>query len=108
MLVDHVVAQSLATLPRTYDTLRSVIPRLALSNDTLSSQAVTQALLALSSLHRHGFQEEAARYQAAALAALRKSSNTTFGSNEAIQHVAAGMLLCSFEVHIPTIWMDDR
>jgi hypothetical protein len=63
-----------------------------------SSSAVLQALLPVTSLHRHGFQTEAIKLQAAALARLKTSSHNGLCKAEAVQHVAEVPLLCTFEV----------
>lgn len=60
--------------------------------------AVQQSLLAFSSTHRHGVHTRAAEHKIAALKALADISGCEIGTTEAIQHVAAGMLLCSYEV----------
>lgn len=100
LVVDHVVVQVLATIPRTTVTLRTVIARLALSSNTQSSQAVMQSLFALSSLHRHGIQLQSTKFKALALRALRASSSNGIGRHEVAQHIASLMLLCSFEVSL--------
>lgn len=80
-----------------------VLARLALAEDTPSAVAVLYSLLALSSLHRYGVQTQAAELKILALRALAAASKGDINSKEAIQHVAAGMLLCSFEVSINII-----
>jgi hypothetical protein len=74
--------------------------RLALSDDTPSSKAVLRSILALSSLHRHGLQLKAVELKVSSLNALAIASKSKLSIKEVIQHVAAGMLLCSFEVGI--------
>jgi len=76
----------------------NVLIRMALPSNTPSAAAVFRALLALSSLHRYGLQSQAADLKISAIAALAAASKSNIGPKEAIQHVAAGMLLCSFEV----------
>jgi hypothetical protein len=75
--------------------------RVALTSGTTSTKAVFQSLLALSSLHRYGIQSQAFEYKMSSIGALATASKSKscFSSTEVIQHVAAGMLLCSFEVH---------
>lgn len=75
--------------------------RIALAGNTPSSVAVLRSLLALSSLHRYGIQVQAIELKISSLNALAAASMSNFGAKEVIQHVAAGMLLCSFEVSIP-------
>ncbi|QKX57685.1 uncharacterized protein TRUGW13939_04803 [Talaromyces rugulosus] len=72
---------------------------MALANDSPSVAAVFQSLLALSSVHRDGLQSQAADLQVATLRALVVAPKSDdIGSMEAAQLVAAGMLLCSFEI----------
>ena len=72
---------------------------MALQGETTPASAVLQALLAFSSLHRYGLQSQALELKIAALGSLAKGlgAQTTMQ-----QHIAAGMLLCSFEVHQPS------
>ena len=79
-----------------------ILIRVALTSDTPSSTAVLRSLLALSSLHRYGIQSQALELKISSLKSLAIASKSTFGDKEVIQHVAAGMLLCSFEVNCPT------
>jgi hypothetical protein len=75
--------------------------RVALEGDTQATEAVLRSLLALSSLHRYGVQTQAIELKISSLKALTRASKSSFGAKEVIQHVAAGMLLCSFEVILP-------
>jgi hypothetical protein len=72
---------------------------LALVDSSPSSTAVRQALLGLSSLHRYGVQAQAFEFKISAIKSLKAASHTNIGAAEALQHIAAGMLLCSFEIH---------
>jgi hypothetical protein len=83
--------------------LGTAVVRIALAPNTRSVAAVFQSLLALSSLHRDGPQPHALTLKVSALRALAAAaSSTNLGTGEeVIQHVAAGMLLCSFEVKTP-------
>ncbi|KAL2862299.1 Zn(II)2Cys6 transcription factor [Aspergillus lucknowensis] len=76
-----------------------IIIRMALANDSPSSTAVRRSLLGLASLHRHGLQSYAIEFKVSAITALNAATRTNISSAEALQHVAAGMLLCSFEIH---------
>ena len=78
----------------------NVLIRIALAGKSPSAAAVRQSLLALSSLHRYGVQTQAVELKISALNALAVASKSDITSQEAVQHVAAGMLLCSFEVNI--------
>jgi hypothetical protein len=61
---------------------------------------VLQALLAFSSLHRYGLQSQALELKIAALGSLAKGlAAPNLCVQATMQHIAAGMLLCSFEVH---------
>lgn len=72
--------------------------RMAFANDSPSATAVLRSILALSSVHRDGFQSQAADLKIAALRALISAPKSDIGKMEAAQLVAAGMLLCSFEI----------
>jgi hypothetical protein len=72
--------------------------RLALSDSSPSSAAVLRSALALSSLHRHGLQSDAFRLKAHALRTLITSGKDCIEGPRIIQHIAAGMILCHFEV----------
>lgn len=79
--------------------------RAARANKSTSATAVLRALLALSSLHRYGVQSQAVELKISSLKALAAASisETSLGVTEVIQHIAAGMLLCSFEVRICSV-----
>ncbi|KAL9082952.1 MAG: hypothetical protein Q9165_008715 [Trypethelium subeluteriae] len=74
--------------------------RIALQGETAAATAVLHALLAFASLHRYGLQSQALELKVAALGSLTKGSAApSLGAQATIQHAAAGMLLCSFEIH---------
>lgn len=75
------------------------ILRIALSGNSPSVVAVQQAMLALSYLCRYGAGLQAERLKLSALRALITSAGTGMTSENAVQHVAAGMILCLFEVN---------
>ncbi|KAI1422128.1 fungal-specific transcription factor domain-containing protein [Xylaria sp. FL1777] len=94
---------TLATISADLAGLRDMLVRMALMNHTIPSRAVLHALLAFSSLHRDGLQLQAAQHKTAAVGALAASAkNGVRSTTEAAQHVAANMLLCSFEIHMGT------
>ncbi|KAI0449285.1 fungal-specific transcription factor domain-containing protein [Xylaria acuta] len=94
---------TLATFSLDPTSLRDILIRLALSDHAIPSRAVLHALLALSSLHRDSLQLQAAQHKTAAVGALGASArNGIKNTMEAAQHVAANMLLCSFEIHMGT------
>lgn len=73
--------------------------RLALHDDSLSSQAVTHAILFLSAVYRYGDVSCAAKHKQMALRALRKSSRVDVLDHVlAQQHIAANLILCRAEV----------
>ncbi|KAJ5833245.1 hypothetical protein N7474_001556 [Penicillium riverlandense] len=88
---------SLTTFGHDPTDVGNMLIRMALINDTPSAAAVLRSLLALSSLHRSGLQLQAAKLKIGALKALGTALNREIGTMEILQHVAAGMLLCSFE-----------
>ncbi|KAI2618208.1 fungal-specific transcription factor domain-containing protein [Hypoxylon sp. NC1633] len=92
-------SQSLTTFGHDPTNLGNILIRIALGGNTPSAAAVLQSLLALSSLHRYGVQTQAVELKISALRALAAASESDISAKEAIQHVAAGMLLCSFEIH---------
>ncbi|KAF2805521.1 uncharacterized protein BDZ99DRAFT_524490 [Mytilinidion resinicola] len=94
-----VASQSLATFGHDPTDLGKVLIRIALASNTTSATAVLHSLLAFSSLHRHDVHSQAAELKISAIKAMAAASGSRPGITEAIQHVAAGMLLCSFEIH---------
>ncbi|KAI1279704.1 fungal-specific transcription factor domain-containing protein [Xylaria sp. FL0933] len=94
---------TLATFSADLAGVRDMLVQMALMNHTIPSRAVLHALLAFSSLHRDGLQLQAAQHKTAAVGALAASAkNGVVTTTEAAQHVAANMLLCSFEIHMGT------
>lgn len=76
--------------------------RIFLPNNTPSAPAVLRPLFKYSPsslLHRNSVQLPALELKTSSLRALAAASMSDLGAKEAIQHVAAGMLLCSFEVN---------
>lgn len=73
--------------------------RIAVTGTTASATAVLHSLLALSALQGQDGCAYAVELKISALKALAATSGSGLGTMEAIQHVAAGMLLCSFEVN---------
>ncbi|RYP19018.1 hypothetical protein DL765_003601 [Monosporascus sp. GIB2] len=92
--------QALTTLGHDPTDLGNILLRLSLSDNTPSATAVLRSLLAFSSLHRHGVQSQAGELKISALGALAAAAQGgELGTEEAVRHVAAGMLLYSFEIH---------
>jgi hypothetical protein len=69
-----------------------------MSDDSASSRAVLNSLLALAALYMLGDLRKASWFIAAALSSLRASTQKGIGLQQGMQHIIAGMLLCSFEV----------
>ncbi|KAF1954602.1 hypothetical protein CC80DRAFT_475863 [Byssothecium circinans] len=91
-------SRALTTFGRDPKLLKDALMRISLSENSPASTAVLHSLLGLSSLHRYGVNEQAMQLKISSLRALAKASETCFGSAEGVHHIAAGMLLCSFEV----------
>lgn len=80
--------------------LGDVLIRIALEGQRASRKAALQALLAFSSLHRDGLQMHSVELKIASIGNL--ASGSTEGNlcgRQTMEHIAAGMLLCSFEAH---------
>jgi len=97
-LVHHTASRSLTTFGHNPQNVGSILLRVALFDDSTSAKAALRALLAFSSLHRYGIQFQAAELKISALNALVAASKYDLGAKETIQHIATGMLMCSFEV----------
>ncbi|KAF5596090.1 hypothetical protein FPANT_4433 [Fusarium pseudoanthophilum] len=82
--------------------IRDALMRMAMTNSSPSSSALLYALLAYSSLHHHGLSETALKFKVQALHLLSTSvENGELSLVGASQHVAASMVLGSFEVRDP-------
>ncbi|KAJ3541913.1 hypothetical protein NM208_g4379 [Fusarium decemcellulare] len=94
---------SLVTFSVDLSPIRDLIMRMAVSTDTVPAAALLYALFAVSSLRRDGLHLEAVQFKIAALQALSTSAKEgALNSAEATQHVATCMLLCSFEIQVPS------
>ncbi|KAK7994580.1 hypothetical protein PG991_016168 [Apiospora marii] len=103
-----VALRSLPTFGQDQVQLGQMLLRAAGAGDGTSfGVAVQQSLLAFSSTHRHGVHTRAAEHKIAALKALADISGCDIGPVEAVQHVAAGMLLCSYEDIIRVTALDN-
>lgn len=98
--VETVVSKILAMLDSDRARICRLLMQMALSDDSPASKAVLQSILALASLHRDGDQAGAARLKLSALSALLASTENGISAKSGIQHIAAGMLLCAYEVRI--------
>ncbi|GAP90992.1 putative zinc-finger transcription factor [Rosellinia necatrix] len=95
--------RSLATFSPATSQIRDVIMSMIYAHDTVSGRALLCALLAFSSLHRSGPHPGTISLKVAALEALSASTKEAAqGSAEAAQHVAACMILCAFEILLPS------
>ncbi|KAL2786922.1 fungal-specific transcription factor domain-containing protein [Aspergillus keveii] len=97
--LESTASKSLAILGHDPKDLGRILLRMALINNSPSSTAVLRGLLAISSIHRYGLQGQGFELKISAIKALGEASRSTIGAAEALQHVAAGMLLCSFEIY---------
>ncbi|KAJ8111931.1 hypothetical protein ONZ43_g5506 [Nemania bipapillata] len=92
-------SRSLAIFGRDTEELAYALVRLALLDDSISSRAVWLSLLAFSATHRHHVYAQSVEYKISAIEALAAVPTNEITTKEAIQHIAAGMLLCSLEIH---------
>jgi hypothetical protein len=90
-----------ATFGRHATDIRNILLRMSLSDGSLATKAVMQSMLAVSSLHRFGPRPQAINLKLSALRSLAESLMTGIDTKGALQHIAAGMLLCTFEVTPP-------
>jgi hypothetical protein len=87
-----------ATFGRHATDIRNILLRMSLSDGSLTTKAVMQSMLAVSSLHRFEPRPQAINLKLFALRTLAESLVAGIDTREALQHIAAGMLLCTFEV----------
>ncbi|WDK10989.1 hypothetical protein CGRA01v4_02268 [Colletotrichum graminicola] len=79
--------------------------RLAASGQSIAAVALRRSLLAIASQYRHGPGMRGEELKLSAIRALAASASQGIESQSAIQHVAAVMVLCLFEVcHSATLW----
>ncbi|KAH6949232.1 fungal-specific transcription factor domain-containing protein [Fusarium avenaceum] len=89
---------SLATFGMTPLQIHDLLMSMVLANSTTPDSALTYAIMAYSSLHRHGLNEEAMRLKIQAIRFLSTAAQERqMSSLHAAQHVATSMLLGSFE-----------
>ncbi|KAK4244354.1 putative oxidoreductase [Corynascus novoguineensis] len=105
--IRYAASKSLAIFGRDPAELGNVLMRIALVKNTASATALFRSILALSSLHRHGIHSRAIELKISAIKALAAASGSSLDAVEAMQHVAAGMLLSSFETHQATCTSGD-
>lgn len=103
-IVQHTACQALATFGQDAGELGSILLRMAFSNGSPSSAALSRVLLAFSSLHLHGNQRYAWEQKISALGTLSSTFKCqALDTDEASQHIASGMMLYSCEVRNPEI-----
>jgi hypothetical protein len=78
--------------------LSGIITRLAFSDNSTSTQAVLQSLLALATFYRTGDRQQTTELTVAALKSLRLSAQSGLSRDMSLQHIVASMLICSVEV----------
>ena len=98
LVVKDTAFTTLAIFGPDNDELLGLLLRLALSDNSPSSAAVLQSALALSSLHLYGPQANALQLKGHALRTLITSGKRQIKTSEIVQHIAAGMILCHYEV----------
>ncbi|KIW01142.1 uncharacterized protein PV09_07428 [Verruconis gallopava] len=91
----------LAMLDSDREQICRILMQMALSDNTYASRAVLNSILAVAALLKDGQKAHTAQYKRAALDALLISAGTNEFSTlqGSIKHVAAGILLCTFEMH---------
>ncbi|KAL2825096.1 fungal-specific transcription factor domain-containing protein [Aspergillus cavernicola] len=98
----HVASKSLILLPDNQSGFCDLLLQLAVYNTNPTSRAVLYSLLALSSTHRYGYHSAANQLKVKAIVDLRSSIHGELTYTEALQHIAAGMLLCYSEIFEPS------
>ncbi|KAF5605656.1 hypothetical protein FPCIR_348 [Fusarium pseudocircinatum] len=94
---------SLVTFSTTPAGIRDALMRMAMTSNSASSSALLHAMLAYSSLHHYGMSEAALKFKVQALHLLSTSAEDgQLSLVNASQHVAASMLLGSFETLRPS------
>lgn len=97
--VESVACDTLSTLNHERLTLRSLLFRLALIDNTASSKCVLWSMLALASFHRHGQGTQTAQLKHFAVHLLASSSSKNrIGKLDGVRHLAANMILSASEV----------
>uniref|UniRef100_A0A0B7KLS0 Uncharacterized protein n=3 Tax=Bionectria ochroleuca TaxID=29856 RepID=A0A0B7KLS0_BIOOC len=95
----HIGAHSIPPFQGDSGALGALIMRMAALDDTPSSQGLIHAMAAFSALHGNFDKIQALLSERLAIRALRAAAHQAFqGSIQALQHVAACILLCSVEI----------
>lgn len=85
--------------------LGQALIRIALLDDSRTSRALMKLMLSFASVHKHGLHAQMMNLKIDALHDLSKGSSLDLGPVAAIQHLAAGMLLCCIEVRTSCLWL---
>ncbi|KZL82129.1 hypothetical protein CI238_07580 [Colletotrichum incanum] len=94
---------SLVTFTATNSQIRDTLMRMARAHNTAQGLALFSAMLAFSSLHRTGLNQQTVQLKISALQFLSASTRGGLLSpTEAAQHAAASMLLGAFEILLPS------
>ncbi|CAG9989596.1 unnamed protein product [Clonostachys byssicola] len=96
---ESVASNTLATFNQTRSELCGLLFRLALLDTTSSSKCVLWSILALASLDRNGNQYQTMQLKLTAVALLKSTSTDGMDDAEAVRHIAAGMIMTTFEIH---------
>ncbi|KAI0468861.1 hypothetical protein F4859DRAFT_489188 [Xylaria cf. heliscus] len=91
----HHAYRHLATFGYDPRYVSEILMRMALADGSPSATAVLRSLLALSSLHRYGYQTQVVELKISALKALESASRSHIGANEGVRHIGTIMILCS-------------
>jgi len=93
-----VVCETLPMLDSDRDEIRRLLLQMAFRDDSSSSKAIMDSILALASLHRNGDQSHATTLKGSAIRALIASSGRYVCCASAMQHIASAILLSIYEV----------
>lgn len=94
------VSKTLTPFVDRKDRFADMLLQLSFHDQSLSSRAVRRALLSLSWVYRDGYHYRNNQLKLQAIADMRSSMDEDIGQTKLMQHIAAGMLLCSFEVSL--------
>lgn len=101
--LQHIVVKSVApaclmVYGEDSSALLSTLIRMVLSGSSRSTVCLMQSMLAVSSVYLHGLQAQSIKYHTAALRTMRAAVDHGLAGVEPCEHVAAAMLLGSYEV----------
>lgn len=96
--VETAVIAIFPVLQTTQSKLCQILLRMALEDESPSSKAMLNSIFALAAFIRDGNKSHTARYKLAALDYLMVSTEQGITCHTSIKHIAAGIILCIFEV----------